>query len=261
MASVYNRVYSWCNDLRLRVNDHLALKKARRENPNSWSKEPLVSVLIPTYNRGRILSERTIPAILAQEYQNFEVIVVGDKVIDDTAERIRKIGDPRVRFHDLEKRGSYPSDPKLRWYVQGSFPRNKSHELLRGEAISCLSDDDVVLPNHLSSLVSHAQRTDAEFVCAAYEAMVHGERIRRGREAGIAALGFEYGGMPTWLYRSYLKCFAWNTQSWRKPWNRPCDYDLALRMKAEGVRFSYLDEVVVFLPAVEGKNTTGIASA
>jgi len=140
-------------------------------------------------------------------------------------------------------------------------PRNRSHRLLQGEGIACLSDDDVVYPNYLEDLVTGARETGAEFMSAAYDAVVDGKTIRRGKEAGLQSVGFECGGMQTWLYRSYLKCFPWNTKSWRKSWNRPCDYDLILRMNAAGVNFSYIDKTVACVPAVEGTNTTGIATA
>lgn len=258
---IFSQLNFKLHELRLHSKDRFLLPIARMLSPRQWSDEPLVSIVIPTYNRSDILCERTIPAILQQDYQHFEILVVGDHVIDDTKEKIAKIGDKRVRFYDLPCRGSYPSDPKLRWFVQGSVPRNTSHSLLRGEGICCISDDDIVYSNHLSSLVSHAKSSGAEFITAAYDVIVNGEKIHRRKQAGVDAIGIECGGMLTWLYRSYLKCFEWNTQSWRKPWNRPCDYDLILRMWNAGVRFSYTDEVVAFVPAVKGTNSTGIAAA
>ena len=50
-------------------------------------KEPLVSVIIPTYNRAHLIGE-TLDSVLAQTYQNWECIIVDDGSSDDTDEVI-----------------------------------------------------------------------------------------------------------------------------------------------------------------------------
>ena len=65
------------------------------------AKEPLVSIRVATYNRAKILTERTIPSFLNQTYKNIEVVIVGDHCPDDTVERIKKIKDKRVKFYNL----------------------------------------------------------------------------------------------------------------------------------------------------------------
>ncbi len=40
--------------------------------------DPLVSVVIPTYDNHELLRERAIPSVLAQTHQNVEIVVVGD---------------------------------------------------------------------------------------------------------------------------------------------------------------------------------------
>src|SRR4051812_31260398 len=62
----------------------------------------LVSVIIPTYNRGRTL-RRAIYSILNQGYAALEVLVVDDGSPDDTAEVMAAIPAPRVRYLPLEK--------------------------------------------------------------------------------------------------------------------------------------------------------------
>jgi len=69
----------WCNYylknwVECRRNRKL-LKKVRNDLKDDINdKNPHISVRIPTYNRGRILTERTIPSVLRQTYQNFEII-------------------------------------------------------------------------------------------------------------------------------------------------------------------------------------------
>jgi glycosyltransferase involved in cell wall biosynthesis len=216
--------------------------------------DPLVSIIIATYDRGKILVERTIPSILNQTYQNFEVIIVGDCCIDNTAELISRIKDPRINFYNLPKRGKYPTDAKLRWFVQGVVPRNKGMKLARGMWFAWISDDDIMLPDHLNSLLEFAQNGDYEFVSAIYTYEDNGEIKIQDVKNAVPRIG----GMQTWLYRSYLKFFKWNIHSWRKSWDCPCDYDLQFRMYNAGVKIGFLEEVVAHVPHVEGTSTVGI---
>ena len=54
-------------------------------------KNPLISIIMPTYNRSKILSEIGIPSILNQTYQNFELIIVSDGSTDNTEEIVKNI--------------------------------------------------------------------------------------------------------------------------------------------------------------------------
>jgi glycosyltransferase involved in cell wall biosynthesis len=235
----------------------LILRFKRKQYMHQYSdpdENPLISLMIATYARGKILTERTIPSILNQTYQNFEVVIVGDHCIDNTSELVQQISDSRLRFHDLPKRGKYPKDHWNRWFVQGTVPRNQGLRLARGKWLAWISDDDVLLPNHFESLLRFAQKGNYEFVSAAYTLEKNGVIITQDASSFTPRIG----GMQTWLYRSYLNCFKWNVHSWRKSWNRPCDYDLQFRMVNAGVRMGFLNEVVAHVPPVEGTDTVGI---
>ena len=126
--------------------------------------EPLVSVCVCTYNRGRLLTERCIPSILGQSYRKLELIVVGDACTDDTASRVAAIRDPRLRFVNLARRGDYPADPWRRWMVAGSAPANEALTLARGDFITHLDDDDEHTPDRLEKLVAFVAAGHYDFV-------------------------------------------------------------------------------------------------
>lgn len=82
---------------------------------------PLVSVVIPTYNRVRTLP-RAIDSVLNQTYQNLELIVMDDGSEDGTEEYVKNMADPRVRYRK--------SDTNM----GPSAARNSGAELAVGES-------------------------------------------------------------------------------------------------------------------------------
>ncbi len=108
---------------------------------------PLVSVIMPTWNRGQMI-ERTIQSLLDQSYQNWECIIVDDGSTDNTAQIMtRYLADPRFRFYSRPHRGC-------------SAARNAGLAEVRGDAIAYLDTDNLWLPNYLSAVVSAFERDE-----------------------------------------------------------------------------------------------------
>ena len=122
---------------------------------------PLVSVIIPTYNRGWILEE-TIDSVLAQNYAPMELIVVDDGSIDDTAAILAGYGS-RLEIIRQENRGV-------------SAARNVGVAAARGELIAFLDSDDLWLPGKVAIQVDHFQIHPESLICQTEEVW-----IRRGR--------------------------------------------------------------------------------
>lgn len=116
---------------------------------------PLVSVVIPTFDRADVL-RRAIASAQAQTYATLEILVVGDAcpAVDGI---IAGIGDPRVRHWNLTQRAG----------DLGATPRNYALKLMaRGSLIAYLDDDNWWEPDHLASLVEpllHAPETAFAF--------------------------------------------------------------------------------------------------
>ncbi len=64
------------------------------------AEQPLVSIIIPTYNRAHLIGE-TLDSVLAQTYTNWECIVVDDGSTDATDELMAKYcaKDARIRYY------------------------------------------------------------------------------------------------------------------------------------------------------------------
>src|ERR1700754_3722880 len=96
----------------------------------SLEHEPLVSVVVPTYNRANLIG-RTVASVLSQTDSNVEVVVVDDGSTDATKETLaRAFGDDaRVRY--LHKRNG-----------GAASARNAGLDAARGEYIALLDSDD-----------------------------------------------------------------------------------------------------------------------
>ena len=102
---------------------------------------PTVSVLITTYNRAGLLP-RAIGSVLAQDFQDFELIVIDDASSDETSEVMRAFNDPRIRYvRNADNQGARSGD---RVHV-----RRCIYELMQGRYFIYLCDDDYWLPNDL----------------------------------------------------------------------------------------------------------------
>ncbi|MDO9547944.1 MAG: glycosyltransferase [Candidatus Marinimicrobia bacterium] len=101
----------------------------------SSSDKPLVSIIIPTYNRARYLRQ-SIESALSQDYTNFELIVVDNGSTDNTPEILASFGN-KIKCLKEEKRGT-------------SASRNKGLRAAQGEFIAFLDDDDFYLPGKIS---------------------------------------------------------------------------------------------------------------
>jgi cellulose synthase/poly-beta-1,6-N-acetylglucosamine synthase-like glycosyltransferase len=247
---------------RIALKERPLLLEARRKYEHLYRNmdNPLVSVTIPTYNRGELLTERTLPSVLNQTYQNFEIVIVGDCCTDDTEERIAKLNDPHIRFYNLPQRGPYPRDPLLLWYVAGVPPVNRALEEARGLWIAHLDDDDVWKPYHLECMLAAAYEKKAELIGGpiivesppghwkTYSPQRNG--IRFWRE-------FMNGGIPhsSFVFRSYLKLFKYDVEAWKL--NMPADRHLSMRMVYSGVRYELLKTPTVVRPLRPGTTRLG----
>jgi len=99
---------------------------------------PLVSIVIPTYNRAEIVGE-AIDSILAQTFSECEIIVVDDGSVDHTADVVRAYGE-RIRYSRQNNRGV-------------SAARNEGIGLAKAEWIAFLDSDDQWYPEYLEAQI------------------------------------------------------------------------------------------------------------
>ena len=202
--------------------------------------EPLVSVVIPTFDNWKLLGERSIPSVLAQSYPRWECIVVGDAAPEETESVVASFNDDRVRFMNLSYRGPYPTDPSAAWLVSGTPPWNAGFVAARGAWIASNADDDAFRPDALEVLVKHAQRSCAE---VAYGCL-H-EHFPDDPDDILGSFPPDWGqwGMQASLFHGSLRFLALDPSDWL--FEIPNDMSLLERMLRIGIRFSMVDEIIV----------------
>ena len=104
-------------------------------------KTPLVSVVMPTYNRANLLNN-AINSILNQTHKNFELIIIDDGSKDNTANIVLSYNNPKIRYHSNQTNKGI------------SYSRNKGFNLAKGKYIMIMDDDDFSLPDRMEKQVN-----------------------------------------------------------------------------------------------------------
>jgi hypothetical protein len=203
--------------------------------------DPLVSFVIPTYNRFELLRDRSLPSILAQSYENLEVIVAGDRSPLETARVVEEIGDPRVRFINRTVRGPYPEDAQKRWLMSGTPPMNDGLAAAKGRWIAILGDDDEVTPEHTAALVAAAQEQRLEH-CYGRLRIRFADGGEKDWESKFPPAEGHYT-LQLAIFHAGLRFFQFEPSD--VYFDEPNDWSLARRMVAAGVRFGKIDTLVV----------------
>ena len=246
LGLLYRRIrrpHWWLREIGVIHQYRALLAKARNETAYSrlfdTTREPLVTVRIATYNRARLLTERTLPTVMAQTWKNLEILVVGDCCTDDTAERIAALGDPRIRFINLPERGVYPTEPFARWCVAGAAPMNHALDVLRGEWIAPLDDDDEFMPDHVERMLDACRSNCWEWSFAAARMML---LTGEWRDVGDPPPRRDHICHSAVFYWSGLRFMAHDVTAWKL--GEPGDWNLWRRMKWSGVRMGFVPEVL-----------------
>ena len=116
--------------------------------------EPYVSIIVPVYNAESYL-ERCIGSVLAQEYKNFELILVDDGSRDTSAAICDKYAAQDERVRVIHKENSGVSDS-----------RNLALEQARGDYLQFLDADDWLTPEATKLFVQCAEKSGCDMVIA-----------------------------------------------------------------------------------------------
>ncbi len=143
---------------------------------------PKVSVIIPTYNRLPMLKE-AVNSVLAQQFEDMELIVVDDGSTDGTAEEMKRYGGRVKLIQQSQNRGV-------------SAARNKGILHARGKYIAFLDSDDLWVKGKLKVQVSFLDENPHYPICYTDEVW-----IRRGKRVNPMLKHSKYSG---WIFEKCL---------------------------------------------------------
>jgi glycosyltransferase involved in cell wall biosynthesis len=111
------------------------------------SGQPTVSIIIPTYNREKLLPI-AVESVLRQTFADWELLIIDDRSTDNTRQLVEDYArrDPRVKYH-------------VNGRVKGpSGARNQGIDLATGEYVAFLDSDDEWEPHHLHDTVYYLRK-------------------------------------------------------------------------------------------------------
>jgi glycosyltransferase involved in cell wall biosynthesis len=132
--------------------------------------KPLVSVILPVFNAGRLLSE-AIESILNQTLQDIEIIIINDGSTDGSLGIIKKFAEKDKRIIVISHRN------------KGLVPvLNEALEMARGEFIARQDADDISLPFRLEKQITFLQKNPKVGLVGTNMAVINNEGKRVNRK-------------------------------------------------------------------------------
>jgi glycosyltransferase involved in cell wall biosynthesis len=191
---------------------------------------PLVSVIIPAYNAERFIA-RTLCSVMAQTYQNLEIIVVDDGSEDRTAEIVHQFGQMDQRIHLVQQQNAGVA-----------AARNRAIQQANGIFIAPIDADDLWHPENLEKQVNrllpappsvavvYAWSMDID-QCDRPLAGFHAAKLEGQLHATLLAHNFIGNASSTLMRRDALLSIGGYSEQFRLQNAQGCeDWDLYLRL-------------------------------
>lgn len=208
--------------------------------------QPIVSVIIPTYNRARVLG-RAITSVLSQNYLELELIIVDDGSTDETKDIVATFDDSRIKYIKHERNRGVGA------------ARNTGIKAASGEIIAFQDSDDEWLHGKLTKQVQALEAAGEHCVLTYCTKVVYGRdaNFNRGARRIICVPGPEVtelsGDLRRYLWEHHVistQTMVIRTKALRQIGGFDTnlynceEWDLAIRLSEIGT-FAFVDEPLV----------------
>lgn len=233
------------------------LQTGRMANDTNNYNTPSISVIMPAYNHEKYVGP-AIESVLAQAFEDWELVIVDDGSTDGTAQIIKKYKDSRIHYHYQHNQDAYNA-------------LNQGIELARGNYIAILNSDDVYHPDRLGACLE-AVAEGAEAVFTDVVSVDHqGELIPPGKhfwhhwhernkkyylDCGDLYAGFLRGNLMVTTSNLFMTKRAVETVGKFAPLRYLHDYDYVFRLLlAFTGKVAYLEQQKLLQYRIHGSNT------
>lgn len=224
-------------------------EELERQKNTPLSFEPLVSIVVPTYETPENYLKELLCSVKEQSYANWELCLADGSKSDSVEKIVREYEkeDKRIRYQRLEKNGGISEN------TNGGF------ETARGEYIALMDHDDVLTPNAVYEMVrclndsySEEERTFA---------MIYSDEDKMNHDGtAFSRPHFKPDYNPEFLRRNNYFChflmfskeLLRRTKGLRKEYDGAQDYDFVLRCVEEGAVIRHVPKILYHWRIHEG---------
>ncbi len=218
-------------------------------------KKPLVSIIIPTYNRAHIIGE-TLESILAQTYTNWECIVVDDGSTDQTEKVIKDYSarDNRLKYHER---------PKVH-LPGGNGARNYGLKKAAGDYIVFFDSDDLMTTDHIQIKINALLKTNCDYVISKTKFFDSLDPWIEGRYKGIkenlSAENFILQEISWLTYDTCIKTKLAKSIQFNENLRSGQEYNYYSKLVLKSVNALFIEKYVTLRREHEGSIRSGLES-
>ena len=197
---------------------------------------PTVSVVIPTYNRSKLVKE-AVECVLKQTYSDLEVLVVDDGSTDDTRTVVAQVQDRRLKYYYKDNTGP-------------AAARNLGLDKSKGQYISFLDSDDLWPPEYLETIIGQLDKNKdyntayTRIICLRQDGTKANMSADKRYKSGCMTRDF-FATSPS-LFPSAI-CFhksVWENIFWDEQLIGVEDYDIFVRISTK-TKFLFVPDISI----------------
>jgi len=198
---------------------------------------PLVSVIIPTYNRGKYI-EDTLNQVLRQTCKDLEIIIVDDGSTDDTAGILKEyVRRGLIVYHYQKNQGP-------------AGARNSGVQAAHGQYIYFFDSDDMIEPDTIKTLLAEAQGSERADVIYGKAVFCHEETgvmlpTKYHYSQGLIFFDLLRKGNTISMGTALVKKICIGGFKFNDVFRPSEDFDLWLHLAYKGCRFKHIDKTVL----------------